>query len=53
MKGLIFNFIDSNSYIVGNYIFQVKTLIKEMFLTVKDFNNNEIKSISYKKSDQF
>ncbi|MFC4816434.1 hypothetical protein [Flavobacterium sp. GCM10023249] len=39
--------IDSNSYIINNHVFQIKTIEGKIYLSIKDAENNEVKNILY------
>ncbi|MES2812246.1 MAG: hypothetical protein V4670_07230 [Bacteroidota bacterium] len=39
--------IDSNSYIINNHVFQIKKADGKIYISIKDFENNEIKNIAY------
>lgn len=45
-------YIDSNSYLTNNYLFQIKSTYDDLYLSVRDSNGNEIKNIAYK-TDNF
>lgn len=45
------SFVDSNSFITGNYLFQIKSLYETLYLNIKDQNGNDVKSIVYKEDN--
>ena len=40
-----------NSFILNDRVFLIKTSEEKLFLTIKDLNNNELKKITYTKTD--